>query len=201
MFYRNEDGHGLPHDPFKAIVAPRPIGWISSRSKDGHFNLAPYSFFNAISNQPPLILFSSSGHKDSVAFIEETGEFAANLVSAHLQEQMNLSSVNAPRGTSEFDYAGLTPVSCELIGAPRVKEAYAVLECVVTDISIPKDRFGNPTNNYVVTGEVIGTHIDEAILRDGMIDLTLARPVSRLGYLDYSAVTELFQMRRPHWKE
>ena len=201
MFYRNEDGHGLPHNPFKAIVAPRPIGWISCRSKTGEFNLAPYSFFNAISDTPPLVVFSSGGRKDSVAFIEETGEFAANLVSANLTEAMNKTAVNAPRGTSEFDYAGLTPAPCNLIGAPRVKEAYATLECVVTDIRIPNDRFGKATGNYLVTGEVIGTHIDEAILRDGLVDLTIAQPVSRLGYFDYSTVTALFQMRRPRWDD
>ncbi|MGH6763184.1 MAG: flavin reductase family protein [Phyllobacterium sp.] len=201
MFYRNEDGHGLPHNPFKAIVAPRPIGWISSRSKAGAFNLAPYSFFNAISDTPPLVMFSSSGRKDSVAFIEETGQFAVNLVSAHLAEAMNMTAVNAPRGVSEFDYAGLTPVPCNLIGAPRVREAYATLECVVTDIRIPNDRFGKPTGNILVTGEVIGTHIDEAILRDGLVDLTIARPVSRLGYFDHATVTELFQMHRPKWDD
>ncbi|MBB2970735.1 flavin reductase family protein [Mesorhizobium sp. RMAD-H1] len=201
MFYETANGHGLPHDPFKAIVVPRPIGWISTRSKSGAINLSPYSYFNAISDNPHLVIFSSSGHKDSVAYIEETGEFAANLVSGNLREKMNASSVNAPRGVSEFDYAGLTPAACRLIGAPRVAEAYAVLECVVTDIRVPKDRHGKPSGNFLVTGEVVGIHIDEAILTDGLIDTRKAQPVSRLGYMDYATVSDVYQMWRPRWDE
>ncbi|RCS24365.1 flavin reductase family protein [Phyllobacterium salinisoli] len=201
MFYEPANGHGLPHDPFKAIVAPRPIGWISTRSKSGALNLSPYSYFNVISAHPHLVIFSSSGHKDSVAFIEETGEFAANLVSGHLAEKMNASSVSAPRGVSEFDYAGLTPVPCTLIGAPRVAEAYATLECVVTDIRVPADRHGKPSGSYLVTGEVVGIHIDEAILTEGLIDIRKAQPVSRLGYMDYATVSDVYQMWRPRWDE
>ncbi|YBV97432.1 flavin reductase family protein [Phyllobacteriaceae bacterium JZ32] len=201
MFYETANGHGLPHDPFKAIVVPRPIGWISTRSKSGAINLSPYSYFNAISDNPHLVVFSSSGHKDSVAYIEETGEFAANLVSGNLREKMNASSVNAPRGVSEFDYAGLTPAACRLIGAPRVAEAYAALECVVTDIRVPKDRHGKPSGNFLVTGEVVGIHIDEAILTDGLIDTRKAQPVSRLGYMDYATVSDIYQMWRPRWDE
>lgn len=201
MFYETANGHGLPHDPFKAIVVPRPIGWISTRSKSGAINLSPYSYFNAISDNPHLVIFSSSGHKDSVAYIEETGEFAANLVSGNLREKMNASSVNAPRGVSEFDNAGLTPAACRLIGAPRVAEAYAVLECVVTDIRVPKDRHGKPSGNFLVTGEVVGIHIDEAILTDGLIDTRKAQPVSRLGYMDYATVSDVYQMWRPRWDE
>jgi len=201
MFYEVQDGHGLPHDPFKAIVAPRPIGWISTRSKSGAVNLAPYSYFNAISDHPHLVMFSSNGRKDSVTFIEETGEFAANLVSGNLREKMNASSVNAPRGVSEFDYAGLTPAPCKLIGAPRVAEAYAALECVVTDIRVPTDRHGKTSTNFLVTGEVVGIHIDEAILTDGLIDVRKAEPVSRLGYMDYATVSDVYQMWRPRWDE
>ncbi|GAB1582107.1 flavin reductase family protein [Phyllobacterium phragmitis] len=201
MFYETANGHGLPHDPFKAIVVPRPIGWISTRSKSGAINLSPYSYFNAISDNPHLVIFSSSGHKDSVAYIEETGEFAANLVSGNLREKMNASSVDAPRGVSEFDYAGLTPAPCRLIGAPRVAEAYAALECVVTDIRVPEDRHGKPSGNFLVTGEVVGIHIDEAILTDGLIDTRKAQPVSRLGYMDYATVSDVYQMWRPRWDE
>ncbi|QND53077.1 flavin reductase family protein [Phyllobacterium sp. 628] len=200
MFYRYEDGHGLPHDPLKAIVAPRPIGWISSRSGNGRINLAPYSFFNMISTKPCLIMFSSEGRKDSVSFIEETGEFATNLVSANLSVAMNKSSVDAPRGVSEFDYAGLRAADCNLISAPRVAEAYASFECVVTDIQHPKDRNGNPVQAIMVTGEVIGVHINEAILTDGLVDMTKAQPVSRLGYMDFASVSETFQMFRPKWE-
>ena len=201
MFYRYEDGHGLPHDPLKAIVAPRPIGWISSRSMDGRVNLAPYSFFNMISTKPCLIMFCSEGHKDSVSFIEETGEFAANLVSANLAVAMNATSVNAPRGVSEFEYSGLTPVDCTLINAPRVAEAFSTLECVVTEIRNPKDRHGNPVAAIMVTGEVVGVHISEEILTGGLVDMTKAQPVSRLGYMDFASVSETFQMFRPKWDE
>lgn len=201
MFYRYEDGHGLPHDPLKAIVAPRPIGWISSRAGDGRVNLAPYSFFNMISTRPCLLMFSSEGHKDSVAFIEETREFAANLVSANLSEAMNATSVNAPRGVSEFEYSGLTPADCRLIGAPRVAEAFATLECVVTDIQNPKDRHGKPVSAIMVIGEVVGVHLDEAILTNGLVDMAKARPVSRLGYMDFASVSETFRMFRPKWEE
>ncbi|PSH63127.1 flavin reductase family protein [Phyllobacterium sophorae] len=201
MFYRYEDGHGLPHDPLKAIVSPRPIGWISSRSKEGKVNLAPYSFFNMISTKPCLLMFSSEGYKDSVAFIEETGEFAANLVSANLAVSMNATSVNAPRGVSEFEYSGLTPTDCSLIGAPRVAEAYATLECILTDVQNPKDRHGNPVSAFMVIGEVVGVHIDEAILTNGLVDITKAQPVSRLGYMDFATVSETFQMFRPRWDE
>ncbi|MGH6861727.1 MAG: flavin reductase family protein [Phyllobacterium sp.] len=201
MFYKYEDGHGLPHDPLKAIVAPRPIGWISSRSKDGKLNLAPYSFFNMVSTRPCLVMFSSEGRKDSVHFIEETGVFAANLVSAELGVAMNASSVDAPRGVSEFGYAGLTPVDCTLIEAPRVAEAHATLECVVTDIRSPRDRHGNPAAAIMVHGEVVGVHISEAILTDGLVDIAKSRPLSRLGYMDFAAVSETFRMVRPRWDD
>src|SRR5690606_7759377 len=134
MFYEPNEGHSLPHNPFKAIVAPRPIGWIGTQSKEGAVNLAPYSFFNAICDTPPMIMFSSSGAKDSVSFIEETGEFTANLVSDHLRTQMNASSVNAPRGVSEFEYAGLTMAPSSLIASSGVKDDYAALVWVEVKI-------------------------------------------------------------------
>lgn len=199
MFYKYEDGHSLPHDPLTAIVSPRPIGWISSRSASGEINLAPYSYFNMISTKPCLLMFSSEGHKDSVSFIEETGQFATNLVSAHLAQAMNATSVSAPRGTSEFEIAGLTPKDCTIIGAPRIAEAYATLECVVTDIRQPKDRHGKDVYAFLVTGEVVGVHIDESILTNGLIDMAKAQPVSRLGYMDFASVTETFQQFRPTW--
>jgi flavin reductase (DIM6/NTAB) family NADH-FMN oxidoreductase RutF len=199
MFYKYEDGHGLPHDPLKAIVAPRPIGWISSRSNDGSVNLAPYSFFNMISTRPCLVMFCSEGRKDSVSFVEETGEFAANLVSANLAVAMNATSVTAPRGVSEFEYSGLTAAACTMINAPRVAEAFATLECIVTEIRSPKDRHGNAVAAIMVTGEVVGVHISEEILTEGLVDMTKARPVSRLGYMDFASVSETFQMFRPRW--
>ncbi|MBX9461743.1 MAG: flavin reductase family protein [Aquamicrobium sp.] len=201
MFYEPSKGHGLPHDPFKAIVAPRPIGWISSLAADGSVNLAPYSFFNALGTHPHLVMFSSEGRKDSVSFAGETGEFVANLVSRDLAEKMNASAVDAPRGVSEFDYAGLTPVPSSLVAPPRVGEALAALECKVTDILEPKGLAGRPTGNVIVFGEVVGVHIDEKVLTDGLFDIVKAGTVARLGYMDYAAVTETFQMRRPRWQE
>lgn len=201
MFYEPSAGHGLPHDPFKAIVAPRPIGWISSVSRSGEVNLAPYSFFNAIASHPPLVLFSSEGPKDSVSFIRETGEFVANLVSRDLFEPMNMTSADAPRGTSEFEIAGLTPVPSRLVAPPRVGEAHAALECRVTEIHAPKRLDGEPAGNLLVIGEVVGVHIDEAMLNDGLFDITRAQSVARLGYFEYTAVTEVFRARRPKWKD
>ncbi|MBA8838724.1 flavin reductase family protein [Ochrobactrum sp. RH2CCR150] len=201
MFYEPKEGHPLPHNPFKAIVAPRPIGWIGTCSKDGAVNLAPYSFFNAICDTPPMVMFSSSGIKDSVTFIEETGEFTTNLVSDHLKTHMNASSVDAPRGTSEFGYAGLTRAPSKIIAAPRVKEAYASLECVVVDIRRLQDKEGKPTDNYMVIGEVVGVHIDESILTDGLVDIAKVKPVTRLGYMDYATTESVYQMFRPKWSD
>lgn len=200
MFYEPSRGHGLPHDPFKAIVSPRPIGWISARSAEGAVNLAPYSFFNAFSTRPYLVWFSSEGEKDSVVFARETGEFVVNLVGRELAEQMNASSVDAPRGVSEFGYAGLTPAPCMMIHAPRVAEAAAALECRLTGIFEPMDLAGNHAGVWVVTGEVVGIHIDDKVLTDGLFDAVKAGNVARLGYMDYCAVTETFSMRRPRWK-
>lgn len=202
MFYEPSAGHGLPHDPFKAIVAPRPIGWISTRAGDGSLNLAPFSFFNAVSTHPHLVMFSSEGEKDSVAFARETGEFVANLVSRDLAEKMNASAVNAPRGVSEFGYAGLTPEPSRLVRPPRVGEALAALECRVTEILQPKGLDGRTLDRFVVFGEVVGVHVDDAALtQDGLFDAVGAGIVSRLGYMDYASVTTTFAMRRPKWGE
>lgn len=201
MFYEPQNGHGLPHNPLKAIVTPRPIGWIGTCSKEGALNLAPYSFFNVICDVPPLLMFCSTGYKDSVAFVEEARQFTANMVGEHLAKQMNATAVNAPRGISEFDYAGLTPAASELIKAPRVKEAYASLECVAVDIRELTGQDGKPTNTYMVIGEVVGVHIDEHILVDGRIDITKAQPVSRLGYMDYATTNDVYEMFRPKWGE
>jgi flavin reductase (DIM6/NTAB) family NADH-FMN oxidoreductase RutF len=200
MFYEPANGHGLPHDPFKAIVAPRPIGWISTKGRDGSVNLAPYSFFNAFSGRPPLVWFSSEGIKDSFTFARETGEFVANLVGRHLFEEMNATSVDAPRGVNEFGYAGLTPAPSRLVAPPRVAEAHAALECKVTELFEPKGLDGRPAGVHVCAGEVVGVHIDEAVLTDGLFDNVKAGNVSRLGYFDFSAIAETFAMRRPKWK-
>jgi flavin reductase (DIM6/NTAB) family NADH-FMN oxidoreductase RutF len=200
MFYETRtNDHGLRYDPFKALVVPRPIGWISTRSKDGRVNLAPYSFFNALSDEPPLIMFSSGGPKDSATFAEDSGEFVANFVSEPLAVAMNASSVNAPRGVSEFGYAGLNEAPCRLVSAPRVREAYAAFECKVTQVLIPKTLDGPAADAIVVIGQVVGVHIDEAILSEGRVDIAKARPVARLGYMDFAVVRESFSMKRPKW--
>ncbi len=201
MFYEPSKGHGLPHDPFKAIVAPRPIGWISTVGADGSHNLAPYSFFNALSTHPHLVMFSSEGEKDSVTFARETGEFVCNLVGRALAEKVNATSVDAPRGTSEFDYAGLATAPSKLVRPPRVAEALAALECKVTEILQPKGLDGKTGDRFVVFGEVVGVYIDEAALTDGLFDIVKAGTVSRLGYMDYSSISETFQMRRPKWEK
>lgn len=200
-FYEPDQGHRLPHDPIKAIVAPRPIGWISTRHPDGSVNLAPYSFFNMFSSNPVLVWFSSESEKDSVVFARESGEFCVNLVSFDLMEKMVASSVDAPRGVSEFGYAGLTEAPARLVAAPMVAEAHAVLECKVTEIRQPQGLGGRPSRVHVVTGEVVGVHIDEAMLVEGLFDARKAGNVARLGYFDYSAITELHQRHRPRWTE
>ena len=201
MFYEPKNGHGLPHDPFKALVSPRPIGWISTVSRMGEVNLAPYSFFNALSTNPCLVWFSSEGQKDSSSIAGETGEFVANLVGRDLAEKMNRTAVDAPRGVSEFGYAGLTEAPSRLVAPPRVAEAPAALECKVTEVFRPKALDGSRSGAYVVIGEVVGVHIDDAFLTDGLFDTVKAGNVARLGYMDYSSVEALFQMRRPRWKD
>ncbi|MCM2292230.1 flavin reductase family protein [Allorhizobium sp. BGMRC 0089] len=198
MFYDTAgNAHGMKHDPFKAIVSPRPIGWIGSKGADGSHNLAPYSFFNAISDHPKMVMFSSSGRKDTLRNCTETGCFTANFVSADLGEAMNRSSAPAAYGVSEFELAGLTPMPGRLVDAPYVDEAYATLECRVTEIILPKTLSGEASENIVVFGEVVGIHIAESAMKDGRFDVTLVQPLSRLGYLDYATVTEVFQMVRP----
>lgn len=201
MFYEaTGNKHGLPHDPFKAIVSPRPIGWIGSKGTDGSINLAPYSYFNAISDHPKMVLFSSSGRKDSLRNIEETGVFTTSMVSRKMAEKMNLSSVDAPYGESEFDFAGLTEKPGQMVDAPYVAEAYAALECKVTEMFEAKGLDGQASGSFVVIGQVVGIHIDDAAIRDGRLDMATVAPVARLGYMDYSDAAETFEMRRPSWK-
>jgi flavin reductase (DIM6/NTAB) family NADH-FMN oxidoreductase RutF len=189
----------LPHDPFKALVAPRPIGWISTRGPGGEINLAPYSFFNAVCDAPPMVAFSSSGPKDSATFAEQTGEFTWNLPTWDLREHMNLSSDALPRGTSEFDHAGLEMAAGELVRSPRVAASPCSLECRVVHTTVLHDVDGQPSGHHLVVGQVVGVHLDEEVVQpDGRVDLTVFRPIARCGYLsDYAAISELFQMPRP----
>ncbi len=197
MFYATAEGHGLPHDPFKAIVAPRPIGWISTVDANGAVNLAPYSFFGAVAGIPPMVIFSSDGWKDSITAAFETDEFVANLATWDLREAMNLSSAPLPRGESEFGFVGLTPAPSVLVKPPHIAEAAAALECRVVEKLTPRTVDGTPSNNHLVIGQVVGIHIADQCLVDGLFDMTRARTIARCGYMDYVAVDELFQMTRP----
>ncbi len=198
MFYETADNrHGLAHDPFKAIVAPRPIGWIGTKGRDGSLNLSPYSFFNAVSDRPKIVMFSSSGRKDTLRNATETGVFSVNYVSADLLAAMNASSIAVPYGTDEFALAGLTPVMGRLVDAPYVGEAYAVLECRVTEIHTLKTLDRTDSDSHAVFGQVVAILIDERVIRDGRFDVALSRPVTRLGYMDYAEVQPVFELQRP----
>ena len=199
MFYATDtNAHGLKHDPFKAIVAPRPIGWIGTKGRDGSINLSPYSFFNIVSDSPKIVMFSSSGRKDSLRNAEESGVFTASLASRHLAEKVNASSVAVPYGTDEFGIAGLSPVMGQLVDAPYVSEAYTALECRVTQILQPDTLEGGKAHAFMVFGQVVGIHIDEAVILDGRIDMTRLHPIARMGYRDYSdGGTDVFEMVRP----
>ncbi len=188
---------GLPHDPFKAIVAPRPIGWISAMSRDGRINLSPYSFFNAVNSRPPLVMFASEGRKDAVAFIEETGEFVCNLVSLELAQEMNLTSAPLPRGENEFLHAGLEMAGSMLVKPPRVARSPAALECRLLQIVAPAQLSGEPAGCHIVIGQVVGLHIEDRFLKDGRLDTAAMQPLARMGYDEYSAVERAFALTRP----
>lgn len=197
-FYETSDNsHGLRHDPFKAIVSPRPIGWIGTRGRDGSRNLSPYSFFNIVADRPKIVMFSAGLGKDSPRNAAETGEFTVSMVSRDLMEAMNASSVAVPYGTDEFAIAGLTPVRGRLVAAPYVGEAHAVLECRVTQVLAPQGLDGGAADTVITFGQVVGIHIDEAIIRDGRIDMAAVRPIGRLGYMDYCDGGDVFEMLRP----
>ncbi|PCH71457.1 MAG: flavin reductase [Rhodobacteraceae bacterium] len=199
MFYRPEDGHTLPHDPFKAIVSPRPIGWISTRDAQGNNNLAPYSFFNAIADNPPQVMFASTGvkpdrdgTKDSVSNIIETGEFCVNIAEYSAREAMNDTSKAWAREDDEFAKEAIEAGECETINCQRVLNAPASLECKLTRvIELP-----GPSNRLVL-GQVTGIHLRDNCLVDGRFDVTTYQPLSRLGYMDFAKVSELFVMKRP----
>lgn len=198
MFYDpRTEPHGLPHDPFQALVAPRPIGWISSVSPEGRRNLAPYSYFNAFSTRPHIVGFSSTGRKDSIANVEATGSFVANLVGADLIDAMNRSSAVVPADVDEFDLAGLEAAPSRLIAAPRVAAAPAAMECVYLRTIPMTGVDGAPARSFLVLGEVVGIHIGEAWLTDGMVDAAKVRYLSRLGYKDYGIIDDVFPLDRP----
>lgn len=198
MFYEpSKRDHGLPHNPLKAIVTPRPIGWISTLGPDGVANLAPYSFFNLVSESPDVVAFSSSGRKHSLENVEATGEFVCNLATLELIEQVNLTSKPVAGHESEFDLAGLERAPSRLVKPPRVAASPCALECVWTETVEIMGRGGVPSGNWLVFGEVVGIHIDDAYIEDGLLRTEKMRPLSRLGYFDYGWIETARSLPRP----
>ena len=199
-YYEPASGHGLKHDPFNAIIAPRPIGWISSRGANGNVNLAPYSFFNGFCYVPPIIGFSSTSWKDSVANIQETKEFVWNLATMDLARQMNATAAHAARDVSEFQLAGLTPLPGKLVNVPRVAESPVSFECRLTQIIQLQGADGAKAQAWLTLGEVVAVHIDKAMIRDGVYQTGLAHPIVRAGRKgDYFEIRpeNMFEMVRP----
>jgi len=198
LFYDAINGsHGLERDPFKALVAPRPIGWISTVGPDGVVNLAPYSFFNAISDKPPYVMFSSAGRKDTLRNAEETGEFVCSLATYDLRDQMNTTSASVAPDVDEMSLAGLTAAPSRLVKPPRVAESPVAFECTYfKTVELPAQN--GPANQYaVVIGSVVGIHIDDDAIVEGRVDVTRLRPIARLGYMDYAVVDSVFSLERP----
>jgi len=199
-FYEPANGHGLRHDPFNAIVGPRPIGWISSCDAKGNVNLAPYSFFNAFNYHPPLIGFSSTGWKDTVANIKETGEFVWNLATMDIAQKMNATSATVPHEVDEFELAGLTPVPSRLVKPPRVGEGHVSFECRLSDMIQLKGADGKKAETWLTIGEVVAVYIDKALIKDGVYQTAQAHPILRAGRMgDYIEVRPdaMFEMVRP----
>ncbi|MEI8177736.1 flavin reductase family protein [Aestuariivirga sp.] len=195
MFYDAvKNDHGLPVDPFKAIVAPRPIAWVSTLSPEGVANLAPYSFFNAFSQSPHYVAFGSGAGKDSMRNIEATGEFVVNLATFDLREQMNASSAHV--AADEFELAGLAKAPCRIVHPPRVAESPAALECCLHRIVALPDDDGQ-SENFLIIGRVLGIYIDDRFIHEGRVDTAAMRPIARMGYSEYATVTEAWRMRRP----
>ena len=199
LFYEpgKRDKSILRWDPFKALIAPRPIGWVSTMGRDGGINLAPYSYFNAIAANPPILCLSSDDIKDTITYAQETGEFVWNMPTYDLRDQMNMTSAPLPRGANEFEHAGLTQAPCRMVKVPRVAESPAALECKVIEIKRLNDMNGTPINNYLLIGQVVGVHINEDFIADGKVDITRMRPIARCGYTDYAVVDDLFEIVRP----
>jgi flavin reductase (DIM6/NTAB) family NADH-FMN oxidoreductase RutF len=192
--------HSLPHDPFKALVVPRPIGWVATIGRDGVANLAPYSFFNAVSDRPPMLMFSSGGHKDSLRNIEDTGEFTCSIASWDLREAMNLSSAAVAPGVDEFELAGLGKAASRFVKPPRVAESPAAFECRLwKTLPMPGPSAGADSAYTVVFGQVVGIYIDDRFIDNGLVQSAAMQPLARLGYMDYSVLRadNLFTMNRP----
>ena len=195
--YYHAERHGLPYDPLKAIVAPRPIGWISAYDRNGVSSLAPYSFFNLVSDKPKIVMFASVGWKDAATNARDRGAFAANLVREADLDRMNQSSAAIPSGRSEFVEFGIPETRCKAVDAPRVADAATCLECKVTQIIEPISLGGEATGAVMVLGQVIGYHIADELMPEGLFDTAAARPASRLGYKDYGVTDRTFTLARP----
>ena len=194
---QSRDRNIFPHDPFKALVAPRPIGWISTVSAAGELNLAPYSYFNAFSSNPPIVGFSSEGDKDSSTFAMETGEFVWSMATWDLRDQMNATAASLARGESEFAHARLEPAPSRLVRPPRVAASPAAFECRVTEMVKLKDVDGRDSGRRLVLGRVVGIYVDERFVSKGRVDSAAMRPIARGGYDEYSVVERVFSMPRP----
>ena len=197
MFYDAvANSHGLQWDPFQALVSPRPIGWISTLGQDGVVNLAPYSFFNAVSTNPHFVMFSSGGRKDSQRNAEETGEFVCSLATFELRDAMNRTSQHVGPEVDEMEMAGLTAAPSKLVAPPRVAESPVAFECKYwRTIELPGPDGGEGAH-AIVLGQVVGVHIDDAAIVDGKVDVTKLRPIARLGYGDYAVIDEVFELSR-----
>ncbi|MFD1701949.1 flavin reductase family protein [Methylopila henanensis] len=195
--YEVAKGHRLPHDPFKAIVAPRPIGWISTVDAEGRPNLAPYSFFNGVAGSPPMVMFSSEGWKHSVANVDATGEFVCNFASLALKDAMNASSAPVAAGVDEFELARLETAESSLVRPPRVKASPAALECKALSVTELSDLDGRRIGRWMVVGQVVAVHIREEFLTGGLFDTAKAGALARCGYMDYAAVETVFALERP----
>ena len=197
MYYETDKPHELPFDPFKAIIAPRPIGWISSIDENGVPNLAPYSFFNALTSEPPMLMFSSEGLKDSAANARATGEFVFSLSTVKLQSEMNISSDTVDSGENEYLNANLEMAECQLVNVPRVAASPASMECKTISCTELTDINGNSVNSFMVIGQVVAVHINDEYLTDGRFNTAAAQPLARCGYRDYAGVSEVFELMRP----
>jgi flavin reductase (DIM6/NTAB) family NADH-FMN oxidoreductase RutF len=193
----NRDRNLFPHDPFKGVIVPRPIGWISTMSEGGALNLAPYSFFNGVLSWPQIVAFASESQKDSATFAIETGEFVWSMATWDLRDKMNLTSAGLPRGESEFAYAHLATAPSKLVRAPHVAGSPAALECKVTQVVRLLNMNGQETPGLLVLGQVIGMHIDERFMKNGRFDLAAAKPIARCGYDEYTVVERVFSLKRP----
>lgn len=197
MYYEAHESHGLAYDPFKAIIAPRPIGWISTVDQAGTPNLAPYSFFNALSSSPPILMFSSETLKDSAKNARDSGEFVFSLATVNLQIEMNVTSDTVPAHENEYLNAKLAMAKCNKVSVPRVAASPASMECVTLSCEELRDQHGKPVDTFLVIGQVIGIHINDDFITDGRFDTAAANPLARCGYRDYASVSEVFELMRP----